>query len=46
MPACIDLEERLPTAHPLRTIERLADEALTDLSSTFDRMDAANGRPA
>ena len=38
MLAFIDLEERVPTAHPLRTIRRLADEALTDLSSVFDRM--------
>ena len=38
MLAFIDLEERVPTAHPLRTIKRLADEALTDLSSVFDRM--------
>src|ERR671917_680664 len=46
MLAFIDLEERVPTAHPLRTIKRLADEALTDLSSTFDRMYAENGRPS
>src|SRR5688572_22224928 len=32
----IDLEERVPVAHPLRAIERLADEALADLSATFD----------
>jgi transposase len=46
MLAFIDLEERVPTAHPLRTIKRLADEALTDLSSTFDTMYAENGRPS
>ena len=44
MLAFIDLEERVPTAHPLRTIKWLADEALTDLSSTFDAMYAKNGR--
>ena len=38
MLAFIDLEERVPTAHPLRTIKRLADEALADLSPMFDRM--------
>ena len=27
MLAFIDLEERVPTSHPLRTIKRLADEA-------------------
>jgi hypothetical protein len=28
MLAFIDLEERVPTSHPLRTIKRLADAAL------------------
>ena len=46
MLAFIDLEERVPTAHPLRTIKRLADEALADLSSVFDRMYAKDGRPS
>ena len=44
MLAFVDLEERVPTSHPLRTIKRLADEALTDLSPTFDQMYAENGR--
>jgi hypothetical protein len=43
MLAFIDLEERVPTAHPLRTIKRLANEALADLSSTFDAMYARRG---
>src|SRR3954465_14316474 len=46
MLAFIDLEERVPTAHPLRTIKRLADEALTDLSSTFDQTYAKDGYPS
>jgi transposase len=46
MLAFIDLEERVPTSHPLRTIKRLADEALADLSSTFDEMYAKDGRPS
>jgi len=46
MLAFIDLEERVPSAHPLRTIKRLADEALADLSSTFDEMYARDGRPS
>jgi len=46
MLAFIDLEERVPTVHPLRTIKRLADEALADLSSTFDEMYARDGRPS
>jgi len=45
MLAFIDLEERVPAAHPVRTVKRLADEALADLSSTFDRMYAKGGRP-
>ena len=46
MLAFIDLEERVPTAHPLRTIKRLVDEALADLSSVSDRMYAKDGRPS
>src|SRR5919202_1745073 len=46
MLAFIDLEERVPTSHPLRTVKRLADEALADLSPTFDSMYAENGRPS
>jgi len=46
MLAFIELEERVPTVHPLRTIKRLADEALAELSPTFDRMYAENGRPS
>ena len=46
MLAFIDLEERVPTGHPLRTIIRLADQALAALSSAFDSMYAENGRPS
>lgn len=46
MLAFIDPEERVPITHPLRTIKRLADEALADLSPTFDAMYAENGRPS
>ena len=46
MLALIDPEGRIPTSHPLRTIKRLADEALADLSSVFDSMYAENGRPS
>ena len=38
MLAFIDLEERGPSAHPLRTIKRLADDALAELSPTFARL--------
>ena len=46
MLAFIDLEERVPSNHPLRTIKRLADEALADLSAVFDTMYAKDGRPS
>ena len=46
MLAFIDLEERVPTGHPLRTIKRLADEALKELSPMFDGMYAKDGRPS
>ena len=46
MLAVIGLEERVPAGPPLRTIKRLADEGLADLSSTFDQMYAENGRPS
>ena len=46
MLAFIDLEERVSSGHPIRAVKLLADEALADLSSTFDRMYAENGRPS
>ena len=38
MLAFVDLEERVPKDHPIRTIKAVADEALEHLSSEFDRM--------
>jgi transposase len=46
MLAFIDLEARVPPDHPLRTIKRLADEALAEVSDLFDRMYAEAGRPS
>jgi transposase len=46
MLAFIDLEERVPADHPLRAVKSLADEALAELSPTFDRMYAETGRPS
>ena len=46
MLAFIDLEERVPPDHPLRTIRRWADAALAELSSTFDALYAEDGRPS
>jgi len=46
MLAFVDLDARIPPDHPLRTIKRLADRALAELSPDFDRMYAASGRPS
>jgi transposase len=46
MLAFVDVERRIPQNHPLRTIKRLADEALADLSPLFDGMYAEVGRPS
>ena len=44
MLAFVDLEERVPTDHPLRTIKVVADEALERLSAEFDGMYSKVGR--
>jgi transposase len=46
MLAFVDLEERVPVNHPLRTIKRLADQATAGLSPLFDQMYAQVGRPS
>ena len=46
MLAFVDLEERVPPHHPLRTMKRFADRALADLSPTFDAMYGDGGRPS
>ena len=46
MLAFVDLETRVPLDHPLRTIKRVADEALARLSPVFDQMYAEEGRPS
>jgi transposase len=46
MLAFVDLEERVPPHHPLRTMKRFADRALGELSPTFDAMYGAGGRPS
>jgi transposase len=42
----VNPETRVPPNHPLRTIKRLAEEALAALSPEFDRMYAQLGRPS
>ncbi len=44
MLAFVDLEERVPKDHPLRTIKAVTDEALERLSGEFDRMYSMLGR--
>ena len=38
------LDQRIPRSHPLRRVKQLADAALEELSPTFDRMYAKQGR--
>jgi transposase len=42
----IPLEKRVPQNHPLRRIRGMADQALQELSSWFDRLYAQSGRPS
>ena len=44
MLAFVDLEERVPQDHPIRTIKIINDEALERLSPEFDRMYSKVGR--
>jgi transposase len=46
MLAFMDVEARIPADHPLRTIKRVADQALAQLSTEFDAMYAEAGRPS
>ncbi len=42
----VPLEQRIPVDHPLRTVRPMVDTALRGLSSLFDGMYAADGRPS
>jgi len=42
----ISTEERIPAAHPLRQVRRLADQALDRLNPTFCRLYPEAGRPS
>ena len=44
MLAFVDMEERVPKDHPIRTIKVVADEALERLSPEFERMYSKVGR--
>jgi len=42
----ISTEDRIPAAHPLRQVRRLADQALDRLNPTFFRLYPEGGRPS
>lgn len=42
----VSLEERIPAAHPLRGVRKLADSVLAEMSKDFDGMYAKVGRPS
>ncbi len=42
----VSAEQRVPSDHPLRTIRRLVDEVLRDMSKEFDGLYAKVGRPS
>lgn len=44
--ALISVDSLVPCDHPLRRIKPLAEEALRELSPTFDKMYAEHGRPS
>ena len=42
----VRMEARIPAEHPLRAIRELVDAALAELSRSFDRLYAREGRPS
>jgi transposase len=42
----MNVEERVPREHPLRRVKQLAETVLKELSSIFDAMYSATGRPS
>src|SRR3712207_3022218 len=42
----VSLEDRIPAAHPLRGVRKLADGVLAEMSKDFDGMYAKVGRPS
>jgi transposase len=42
----VNLDQRVPSNHPLRAIRKMADQALAELSSHFDSLYARRGRPS
>lgn len=42
----VDLEERIPASHPLRTIREIVNDVLGSLSPDFEAMYSRMGRPS
>ena len=42
----VDLEERVPAAHPLRKVRKIVNAALAALDAEFAKLYAADGRPS
>jgi len=42
----VDLEDRIPTRHPLRKIRQIVNDALTSLDGDFDVLCSTEGRPS
>jgi transposase len=42
----VDLEDRVPAAHPLRLIRRIVNEVLAALDGEFTKLYADGGRPS
>ena len=42
----VDLEERIPSRHPLRKIRQIVNDALASLDGDFDVLYSADGRPS
>lgn len=42
----VNLDQRVPTNHPLRAIRKMADQALAGLSAHFEGLYARRGRPS
>ena len=42
----VDLEQRVPSDHPLRVIRGVVDDALKEMSPTFEAIYSNRGRPS
>ncbi len=41
----VNMEDRIPAGHPLRSIRKLTDDALDALSEDFNELYSRTGRP-